>query len=237
MKLSDLVIIAVAVIILATFASAPGAVDAFRLVSKEHCYAMSFVKFALLATFGECLALRITTGAYNRPGFGVLPKMLVWGILGVIIKMAFVIFAVGAPTMLAALGAPVSAQSLAHGAFGLRLLTAFAVSLSVNVIFTPWMMTAHKITDTHIRETGGTLAGALSPVDMGGILDSMDWNVMWNFVFKKTIPLFWIPAHTVTFMLPGELQMLFAALLGIVLGLILAFAAGRAVPAARPASA
>ena len=35
---------------------------------------MSFVKFSILATFGECLALRVTIGYYNRKEFGVLPK-------------------------------------------------------------------------------------------------------------------------------------------------------------------
>ena len=52
----------------------------------------------------------------------------------------------------------------------------------------------------------------------------MNWDVMWNFVFLKTIPLFWFPAHTITFLLPPDFQVLFAALLGIALGLILAFA-------------
>jgi hypothetical protein len=47
---------------------------------------------------------------------------------------------------------------------------------------------------------------------------------MWGFVFKKTIPFFWIPAHTITFLLPPDVQVLFAALLGIALGTILAVA-------------
>jgi hypothetical protein len=56
---------------------------------------------------------------------------------------------------------------------------------------------------------------------MGKIIANLDWNVQWNFIFKKTIPFFWIPAHTVTFLLPVEFQVLFAALLGIALGVIL----------------
>jgi len=43
-------------------------------------------------------------------------------------------------------------------------------------------------------------------------------------VFKKTIPLFWIPAHTITFLLNPDYQVLFAAFLSIVLGAILAVA-------------
>jgi uncharacterized integral membrane protein len=44
-------------------------------------------------------------------------------------------------------------------------------------------------------------------------------------VFKKTIPLFWYPAHTITFLLPAGFQVLFAAVLGIVLGVLLSVAA------------
>ncbi|WP_321415721.1 Mpv17/PMP22 family protein [uncultured Desulfobacter sp.] len=43
-------------------------------------------------------------------------------------------------------------------------------------------------------------------------------------MFKKTLPFFWIPAHTITFLLPPDFQVLFAAILGIVLGIILAVA-------------
>ena len=43
----------------------------------------------------------------------------------------------------------------------------------------------------------------------------------------RTIPLFWIPAHTVSFLLPPDYQVLYAALLGVALGLILALAGKR----------
>jgi hypothetical protein len=84
------------------------------------------------------------------------------------------------------------------------------------------MMTFHKVTDTHIINNGGTLSGFLKPIKFGEIITNLNWNVQWNFVFKKTIPFFWIPAHTITFLLPAEFQVLFAALLGIVLGVLLA---------------
>ncbi len=38
---------------------------------------------------------------------------------------------------------------------------------------------------------------------------------------KKTIPLFWIPAHTITFLLPEEFRVLFAAVLSVMLGVLL----------------
>ena len=50
---------------------------------------------------------------------------------------------------------------------------------------------------------------------------------MWGFVFRLTIPLFWIPAHTVTFLLPTQYRTLFAALLSVVLGILLGIAERR----------
>jgi hypothetical protein len=47
---------------------------------------------------------------------------------------------------------------------------------------------------------------------------------MWGFVFKKTIPFFWIPAHTITFLLPPQYRVLYAALLSVVLGILLGVA-------------
>ena len=56
-------------------------------------------------------------------------------------------------------------------------------------------------------------------------MQNLNWKVQWGFVFKKTLPLFWFPAHTITFLLPGEMRVLFAALLGVLLGVILSIAA------------
>ena len=86
-------------------------------------------------------------------------------------------------------------------------------------------MTFHKITDTHILATGGTLRGLFTPIPTGDIMQNMTWHVQWHFVFNTTIPCFWHPAHTITFLLPGESRVLFAALLGVVLGVIPAIAA------------
>ena len=72
---------------------------------------------------------------------------------------------------------------------------------------------------------GGTLRGLFTPINMGEIMQNLNWKVQWGFVFKKTIPLFWFPAHTITFLLPGEMRVLFAALLGVLLGVILSIAA------------
>jgi len=104
-----------------------------------------------------------------------------------------------------------------------KAFVALCVSVLMNTLFAPVFMTFHKITDIHIAETGGTLRGFFgSPLKMREALSKkINWDVQYGFVFAKTIPLFWYPAHTITFLLPGTLQVLFAAFLGVALGVIL----------------
>jgi hypothetical protein len=85
-------------------------------------------------------------------------------------------------------------------------------------------MAFHKITDMHIVENNGTLRGFFTPINFRKQFVELDWATIWNFVFKKTIPLFWIPAQTINFMLPEEYRVLFAAFLSIVLGVLLSIA-------------
>ena len=106
-----------------------------------------------------------------------------------------------------------------------KVFGAFFISVMMNTTFGPVFMTLHKITDTQILQYRGKLTALIKPLPMGKILSSLNWNVQWGFVFKKTIPFFWIPAHTITFLLPGQYQVLFAALLGVALGIILSIAA------------
>jgi ABC-type phosphate/phosphonate transport system permease subunit len=93
----------------------------------------------------------------------------------------------------------------------------------MNTLFAPVFMTFHKITDIHIAETGGSLKGFFShPLRIRETLSKkINWDIQYGFVFAKTIPLFWYPAHTLTFLLPSTLQVLFAAFLGVALGVIL----------------
>ena len=173
------------------------------------------------------LGLRISKGVYNQKGFGILPRAIVWGILGMGICMAMIIFKAGVPTFLDIVGgcekgtmAGLLAGELTWGKVGV----AFAVSVAMNSIFAPVFMTLHKITDTHILNNGGTLRGFFRPIKMEQIIVGLNWKAQWNLVFKKYIPLFWFPAHTITFLLPANLQVLFAALLGVILGVMLSIA-------------
>lgn len=87
-------------------------------------------------------------------------------------------------------------------------------------------MTLHKITDLHIADHHGSMAALIKPINMVQKFSQIDWNTQYGFVFKKTIPLFWIPAHTITFLLPPVFQVVFAASLGVALGIILASGKG-----------
>ena len=71
--------------------------DAYKQFNASHGMVMSFIKFAILSTLGEVIGLRISTGVYHRSGFGILPRAFVWGLLGLGINMAFVVFSAGVP--------------------------------------------------------------------------------------------------------------------------------------------
>ena len=188
-----------------------------------HGMVMSFIKFGILSTMGVMLGSRISTGRYLPPAFGMLPRMVVWGFLGMGINMAMIIFSKGTPLFMEYMGMSDAVQSFTAEGFSMhKLWVALAVSVAMNTIFAPVFMTLHKITDAHIAAHGGKLKALITPIPMAERFASINWQAQWGFVFKKTIPLFWYPAHTITFLLPAEQRVLFAALLGIVLGVLLA---------------
>lgn len=199
--------------------------DWYKSFNAAHGMVMSFFKFGILATLGEMLGLRISAGIYNRKGFGVLPRAVVWGVLGMGINMAMIIFSRGVPQFMEYMGMA-HASGIINGEFSIsKLWIALAISVTMNTIFAPVFMTFHKITDTHILNCGGSLRSLVTPIPMTRIITHLNWDAQWNFVFKKTIPFFWYPAHTITFLLPDEARVLFAAILGVVLGVLLAVAA------------
>lgn len=232
MKISDLLTVLLIALALAVFSVAPDHIPAWGEFAQNHAFFMSFLKFAVLCTIGELVALRITTSQYIHSGFGFIPRILMWGFIGLVIHTAFIIYATGTPAFLMGTGLSIAPDVLAHGTFGQRLGMAFSISALMNLLFAPLFMLAHSVVSMHIENTGGTLKGFFSPVKVAELLNTIDWSMLWGFVFKKTIPLFWIPAHTVTFLLPPELRVLFAALLGVVLGVILAFASLKGAKAA-----
>lgn len=198
----------------------------YKDFNSTHPMVMAFLKFGILATLGEMLGCRISTGKYTTPTFGAVPRMVVWGVLGVVISMAMTVFSIGIPGFIANMGgANLVAQFAGEGITLGKFVVALSISVMMNTFFAPVFMTFHKITDTHIAECGGSVKALITPIDMRRQITTLNWERQWSFIFKKTIPLFWYPAHTITFMLPGEYRVLFAALLGVALGVILAIGA------------
>ncbi len=224
MKKTDIVFSFCVVLLFVPFFVSDSVFNFYITFNKEHGMVMSFIKFAILATLGEVIGLRIKIGSYYKEGFGIMPRAIVWGLLGLGINMAFVIFQNGTPVFLEYLGINGALDAMKGEITGTRILVAFSISTAMNLIFAPVFMTIHKITDTHILKNRGTLSGFFKPIKFGEIITNLDWSVQWNFVFKKTIPFFWIPAHSITFLLPSEYRVLFAAILGVVLGVLLAMA-------------
>ena len=226
MKKSDLDFAIVMLAIFVPFFVSPELYAWYKSFNAEHAMIMAFLKFGILATLGEMLGCRISTGKYTTPTFGVAPRMVVWGLLGMAISMAMTVFANGIPAFIASMGgASLVAEFGAEGiSFG-KFIVALSISVMMNTFFAPVFMTFHKITDAHIAECGGSLKALITPIPMRRLICNLNWDVQWGFIFKKTIPLFWYPAHTITFMLPGEYRVLFAALLGVALGVILAIGA------------
>lgn len=235
-KYQDPIMIAILILLVCIFLPFPF-LENFQkdfLFNNQYWYITSFIKFAVLATFGELIGLRIKSKSYFQKGFGIIPRAIVWGFLGIGIKMAFVVFVSGTPVLLEKyLGLENAIASMKQNdvfaAFendlgGTRIITAFAISAFMNLIFAPVFMTFHKITDTHIINNKGTLAGFFKPIKFKEIFPALNWFVQWDFVFKRTIPFFWIPAHTITFLMPAEYRIVFAAILGVVLGILLAIA-------------
>ena len=224
MKKHDGLFLLFLLVLFLPFAIFPELYAGYKSFNAEHAFIMAFLKFGILATSGEMLGLRIKTGRYFAPGFGILPRAVVWGLLGIWIAIAMKVFAAGAPVIVQYLGVEGAVEAMKGGFSVQKLLGSFGISLLMNTSFAPVFMTLHKITDTHIINNGGKLKALIRPLPFRKLFVSLNWDVQWNFVFKKTIPFFWIPAHTITFLLPADMQVLFAALLGIALGVLLAIA-------------
>lgn len=222
MKKGDLAWAATLAAVVALLA-APATRAAVIAATKAHPYAMGFAKFALLASLGELLAIRIVKGSWSLPA-GPLWRAAVWGLLGASLALVFPVFSGGVAAATAAGLLP----SL-PGPWD-KVSTAFWISAVMNLTWAPTLMLYHRLTDTWLDLAGGKLS-RVGSVPVADVAAAIDWRGFLGFVIVKTIPLFWIPAHTITFLLPPELRILCAAFLSIALGGILAFSRRRGAPA------
>ena len=173
-------------------------------LTKAHPYAMGFVKFGILASYGECLKTRITTGRWIPAK--LLPRAVIWGVFGMWISAAFSFFAIGFGAM-------------AAGGLWPETPGPLWMSVWMNFLggFGFFMMFAHYWCDTMLVE------GFVWPWALFDRPETRHWGK----IVLLTLVLFWIPVHALVFCLPPHWRILCAAYLGIVLGLILSAAVQR----------
>jgi len=187
------------------FIMSPYTNDIFVKATTEHPYIGGFIKFAILASMGEMLAKRIETGNWVKVK-GLYQKAAVWGLFGILITLFFKIYVGGI------------AYAMKEGyLFNSSATIVFALQTSIlmNMFFAPVFMAIHKLTDTYIE-----LRYTKKPT-FDEVISTPDWKQFVKFVLFKTIPFFWIPAHTITFLVPPAYRIILAALYSIFLGVFL----------------
>ena len=183
----------------------------FGNVVKAFPYLTGFLKVGLLATFGEMVKMRGRTGSWKTPD--LLPKFIVWGVYGMLFSLVFALFAMGVERMSTTnLWFGPDHYSYGTASWGWRILMGFSISFWCNLIFCYPMMLSHEWCNTCITKRrfigGAEFLGSLDPK-------------IWGSFMLKTIVVFWIPAHTVTFALPPDYRVLMSAVLSLALGFIL----------------
>ncbi len=210
------IVFGVILIAIGIFLATPDTRDIFiKYTSGNYKLIGAFFKFAILASMGDMLGLRLRQGEWKLTT-GFFYKAIVWGFIGVVIVLIFGIFTSG----ISSLQEQNLLPSASMDTFGGKLLFAFFVSAFMNLTFAPAFMGFHKFTDTYIEMK----ITSKEKTTCKKALESINWHAFVGFVVLKTIPFFWIPAHTITFLLPEEFQVIFAAVLGIALGLLLGLA-------------
>ena len=209
-----ILIIGYVVLALCSFAAIliiPASREVFKTLSSTHPYIMGFIKFAILATAGELLAIRLAKKQWALPSY-VWARFLIWGVIGIWITYMMKIFGAGVDALMGA-GLLPTAQNALFNSF----IKAFFISATMNLSFGPTFMALHKCSDTYldIRATGKR------KISIANVIHKVDWEKFATFTLLRTVPLFWIPAHTVTLMLPAEYQVAMAAFLSVALGIIL----------------
>ncbi|MCZ2315900.1 MAG: hypothetical protein LC133_00340, partial [Bacteroidales bacterium] len=158
--------------LIAGFLIYPPTHKVFVDVTARFPYISGFVKFAILSMMGEFLAARLVLKKWVMVK-GMLLKMLVWGILGMLIVLMFAVFSSGVDGA-ASQGLLISECSDTCPPvvqFISRLRRALMISALMNLTFGPVFMAAHRITDVYIdkRDSGEkvTFAGVIPKIDWG----------------------------------------------------------------------
>ena len=183
--------------------------EQFGAATRAYPYLLGFAKIAVLGTMGELLGGMIVAGKWKLAGISLWQRILVWGFLGLVFTLVFPLFAFGIVGL--------QKNGMLPG-LGSKYITAFLQSTIMNLLFAFPMMVFHRVTDTLIER--GELLKLWPVVD---VYKNIEWGGMFRIV-GTAIFWFWIPAHTITFLLPSEFRVISAALLAVVLGFILGLA-------------
>jgi len=194
----------------------PNSREIFMAFTGSHPYVGGFIKFSILATMGDLLGTRLSRGKYIIPK-GIIYRAIIWGIIGMMVSIMFTVFMQGALAAQKVRLLPFENVIFAQAFFGSTLM---------NVTFGPMMMVFHKFwvfhkfCDLYIDERYENKG----KITLSKLVDKVDWHSLVEFSWVKTCLLFWIPMHTIVFLLPSEFRVLASAFLSIALGLLLAFA-------------
>lgn len=176
--------------------------DDVAAATAAHPFLMGFAKFAVLATYGECLKARMSTGRWLKPR--LLLRAIVWGLFGIWIGADFTLIDAGVKGLIARGQTP-------------EIGLPFWLSLWANILsgYALFMMFTHYWID-HLID-----GERIWPWQLFGRPES----VRWAKVVLISMVVFWLPAHSFTFSLDPHLRLISAAYLSVALGLILSFAA------------
>lgn len=188
----------------------PTSRENFITITELHPYIAGFIKFAILATMGDLLGMRIVNKQWIIPK-STWAKSVIWGIIGIMVTLVFTVY----------MGGTAAAQTSGRLPFrGVLFAQALFGSAIMNVTFGPIMMTFHRFTDMYIDRK---YENPKAKVTLSNLIEQNDWHSLVEFAWMKTCLFFWIPVHTFVFLLPAQYRVLASAFLSIALGLMLAF--------------
>jgi hypothetical protein len=167
--------------------------DCYLSLVKQYPIYTAMIQFAILGTLGDCVARCCQSKKIFWP-FNLketIWKPIEWAILAVLIKYAFIGFTGFVDNLLAQGYLP---------RFDTGIFRAFAISVTMNLQFGLLLVILHRILDYL----------PFGKVNWANIQKGF-YSLIW----------FWIPAHTITFMLPKDYQIGLAALWSLVLGFLL----------------
>ncbi len=209
MKKGDYIWIAALLLWVAVLVT-PVSRESFLVFTSAHPYVGGFIKFSILATMGDLLGVRLVKGDYIIQQ-GIIYRIIVWGIIGMMVSLVFTIF----------MGGSLAAQKSGLLPFeGSITAQAFFGSAVMNLTFGPMMMAFHRFMDLYIDAK----YEKLDKINLSILVDRVDWHSLVEFSWVKTCTIFWIPVHTAVFLLPSEYRVLASAFLSIALGMLLALA-------------